>query len=175
LVFSFFAGSKHRWYYSMNQDIVQIVPVDSPKDLVQVRELFHEYAESLGFDLHFQDFDKEMAELPGDYAPPSGRLLLLIYESKIAGCVALRKMGEGVCEMKRLYLRPEFRGKGFGNRLARTIIQEARRMGYKFMRLDTVPAMRDAILLYRSLGFKDIEPYRYNPIEGAIFMELKLE
>ena len=159
----------------MNQEIIRIVPAESPEDLNQVRELFHEYAESLGFDLHFQDFDKEMAELPGDYAPPSGRLVLLLCESKVAGCVALRKMGEGVCEMKRLYVRPEFRGKGFGNMLARAIIQKARRIGYKYMRLDTAPFMKEAIALYRSLGFRDSEPYRYNPVEGAIFMELKLE
>jgi putative acetyltransferase len=159
----------------MDQDIIRIVQAMSSKDLDQVRELFQEYAKSLGFELHFQNFDKEIAELPGDYAPPSGRLLLLIYESRIAGCVALRNMGKGVCEMKRLYVRSEFRGKGIGKTLARTIIKEAHRIVYRSMRLDTVPAMQEAISLYRSLGFKDIEPYRYNPTEGAIFMELKLE
>ncbi|MFH1335042.1 MAG: GNAT family N-acetyltransferase [Candidatus Zixiibacteriota bacterium] len=160
---------------AMDQDIIRIVQATSAKDLDQVRELFREYATSLGFDLCFQNFDKELAELPGDYAPPSGRLLLLISESKIAGCVALRNMGEGMCEIKRLYVRPEFRGKGIGKMLARAIIQEARRIGYRYMRLDTVPFMKEAISLYHSLGFKDIEPYRYNPMEGAIFMELKLE
>ena len=159
----------------MNQDIIRIVQATSEKDLNQVRELFREYATSLGFDLCFQNFDKELAELPGDYAPPSGCLLLIISQSKGAGCVALRKMGEGVCEMKRLFVRPAFRGKGIGKMLALAIIEEAHRIGYKYMRLDTVPAMKEAISLYHSLGFKDIEPYRYNPIEGAIFMEMKLE
>jgi GNAT superfamily N-acetyltransferase len=159
----------------MHQDVMRIIPADSQNDLNEARELFQEYAKSLGFDLSFQDFHKEMAKLPGDYAPPLGCLLLFMYESKIAGCVALRNMGKGVCEMKRLYVRPEFRGKGFGNMLARAVIQEARRIGYKLMRLDTVPFMKEAISLYHTLGFKDIEPYRYNPIEGAMFMELKLE
>jgi putative acetyltransferase len=159
----------------MKQDVIRIVRAESKKDMNQVRELFREYAESLGFDLHFQYFKKEMAELPGDYTPPSGRLLLFIHDSKIAGCVALRSLGEGVCEMKRLYVRPEFRGKGIGKMLTLEIIKEARGIGYEFMRLDTVPAMQEAISLYRSLGFRDIEPYRYNPIEGAMFMELKLE
>jgi putative acetyltransferase len=158
----------------MNQDIIRIVQATSEEELNQIRELFQEYAISLGFELCFQNFDKELAELPGDYAPPSGCLLLIIFESRIAGCVALRNMGEGACEMKRLYVRPEFRGKGIGKTLAMAIIKEARHIGYKCMRLDTVPAMEEAISLYRSLGFKDIEPYRYNPIEGAIFMELKL-
>jgi len=158
----------------MNQDIIRIVQAESQKDLNQVRELFREYTTSLGFNLCFQNFDIELAELPGDYVPPSGRLLLIIYATKMAGCVALRNMGEGVCEMKRLYVRPAFRGKGIGKTLALAIIKEARHIGYKCMRLDTVPAMKEAISLYRSLGFKDIEPYRYNPIEGAIFMELKL-
>lgn len=159
----------------MDQDVIQIVQAVSSKDLDQVRELFQEYATSLGFELCFQNFDKELTELPGDYAPPSGCLFLLLYESKIAGCVALRNMGEGVCEMKRLYVRPEFRGKRIGKTLVLAIIKEARHIGYNRMRLDTVPAMQEAISLYRSLGFEEIEPYRYNPIEGAIFMELKLE
>ena len=129
----------------------------------------------LGIDLCFQNFDKELAELPGEYVPPTGRLFLAIEEDNAAGCVALRKIGDGICEMKRLYVRPEFRGTGLGRTLTETIIQAAREIGYGRMRLDTLPGKMDrAIAMYRSLGFKDIEPYYDNPVEGAAFMELEL-
>ena len=154
--------------------MVIFLQADSEEYLPCVKELLTEYANSLGFDLHFQEFSQELAELPGDYAPPDGRLLLAICEKHIAGCVALRKMSETVCEMKRLYVRPEFRGKRIGKKLARVIIEEARNIGYTRMRLDTVHFMKEAIALYRAIGFKEIEPYRYNPIEGAKFMELNL-
>ncbi len=138
-------------------------------------ELFLEYAQSLGFSLCFQNFDKELANLPGDYALPEGRLLLAKYENELAGCVALHKLGPGICEMKRLYLRPKFRGKGFGRVLVDRIIREARQIGYERMRLDTVePVMKDAVAMYRRLGFKEIEPYCSNPIAGALYMELLL-
>jgi putative acetyltransferase len=154
--------------------MIKLFRAESEEDLRHVRELISEYVASLGFDLRFQHFDEEFAELPGDYAPPDGYLLLATYETKMAGCVALRKIGEGVCEMKRLYVRPEFRGKGIGKDLAVAIVQEAHKIGYTHMRLDTVPSMKEAIALYRSLGFKEIRPYRHNPIEGAMFMELTL-
>lgn len=148
---------------------------ESAAQIAQIRELFLEYAQSLGFSLCFQSFDKELAGLPGDYAPPEGRLLLAKYEGAPAGCVALHKMEPGVCEMKRLYLRPQFQGKGLGRALAETIIAEARGVGYKRMRLDTVePKMKNAVALYRRLGFKEIPPYRENPIAGAMYMELEL-
>lgn len=154
--------------------MIQIIPVESEKDLEIIRGLFKEYAKSLGFELDFQDFKKELADLPGDYAPPFGCILLAKDTEQIAGCVALRKMDENICEMKRLYVRPAYRGKGIGKKLSVAIIEKARDMGYKSMRLDTVPSMKQAIALYQSLGFKEIQPYRYNPIEGAKFMELTL-
>jgi putative acetyltransferase len=146
-----------------------------PAQIAQARELFLEYAESLGFSLCFQNFDQELVGLPGDYAPPDGRLLLAECEGQLAGCVALHKLDRNVCEMKRLYLRPQFRGKGVGRVLAGRIIAEARQIGYQRMRLDTVePVMKDAVSMYRKLGFKDIAPYRSNPIAGAMYMELEL-
>jgi len=147
----------------------------SPAHIAQARELFLEYAHSLGFSLCFQNFDRELAELPGDYAPPEGRLLLVECETQIAGCVALHKLAPGICEMKRLYLRPRFRGKGLGRALAERIIAEARQIGYRRMRLDTVePVMKDAVAMYRKLGFKQVAPYRPNPMAGAMYMELEL-
>jgi len=153
---------------------------ESPTQIAQVRELFLEYAQSLGFSLCFQNFDKELAGLPGDYAPPDGRLLLAEYEGQPGGCVALHKLtlqnvNDGICEMKRLYLRPQFRGKGVGRALAERVIAEARQIGYRRMRLDTVePVMKDAVAMYRRLGFREIAPYRPNPIAGALYMELQL-
>jgi ribosomal protein S18 acetylase RimI-like enzyme len=147
----------------------------SEPQVAQARELFIEYAKSLGFSLCFQNFDKELANLPGDYSPPDGRLLLAESDGQLAGCVALHKLGEGVCEMKRLYLRPDFRSKGLGRALANRIIAEARQIGYELMRLDTVePVMRDAVAMYRRIGFREIAPYRNNPIAGALYMELVL-
>ena len=145
-------------------------PVVSPEDLAEVRALFGEYVQSLGVDLSFQGFDRELASLPGDYAPPSGRLLLARVEGRVAGCVALRALEPGVCEMKRLYARPEFRGQGVGRFLARAVIEAAREAGYQRMRLDTLPSMTQAFQLYESLGFRPIKPYRFNPIEGTRFL-----
>jgi putative acetyltransferase len=149
--------------------------VESPAHIVQARELFLEYAESLGFSLCFQSFDQELAGLPGDYAPPDGRLLIAEYRGQLAGCVALHKLESGICEMKRLYLRSQFRGRGLGRVLAEAVIAEARAVGYRKMRLDTVePVMPNAVAMYRRLGFVEIEAYRTNPIAGALYMELRL-
>jgi carbonic anhydrase len=151
------------------------VHAESPRQIALARELFLEYGKSLGFNLCFQSFDEELAGLPGDYAPPDGRLLLAEYDGVLAGCVALHMLEPHVCEMKRLYLRPQFRGKGVGLALAKTIIWEARGIGYRRMRLDTVePVMQAAVAMYRRLGFTEIAAYRPNPIAGAMYMELEL-
>ena len=151
-----------------------IVRVETEVELAAVRVLLREYADWLGIDLSFQDFEKECANLPGDYAPPSGRLLLAACELQPAGCVALRRLSTDTSEMKRLYVRPAFRGKGIGRSLAAAVIDEARKMGYLRMRLDTLASMTEANALYRSLGFLPISPYRHNPIPGALFLELEL-
>jgi ribosomal protein S18 acetylase RimI-like enzyme len=154
--------------------MLTIVSVESEERLNYIRELFTEYTNWLGFDLSFQDFEKEFAELPGKYAPPDGRLFLALEDTTAVGCVALRKFEEGICEMKRLYVRSEFRRKGYGKELAKKIIDTAREIGYEYMRLDTAPNMIEAIALYYSLGFNKIAPYRYNPIKGTLYFELKL-
>ena len=148
---------------------------ESRDQVAAIRELFLEYAQSLGFSLCFQSFDVELAGLPGDYAPPEGRLLLATHDGQPAGCVALHKLEPDICEMKRLYVRPQFRGIGLGRTLAERIIAEARQIGYKRLRLDTVePMMQAAVAMYRQLGFREIAPYRENPIAGALYMELEL-
>lgn len=137
--------------------------------------LFREYADSLGFSLDFQDFDEELRSMPGEYAPPRGALFLARVEGQVAGCAGLRPIGPDICEMKRLYVRPAFRGHGLGRELATLLVARARARGYRRMRLDTVPTMNAAIRMYRSMGFVEIPPYRYNPIKGALFFELVLE
>ena len=152
-----------------------IALVEASTQIEQVRALFSEYGASLGFSLCFQSFEAELAGLPGEYAPPDGRLLLALCDSAPAGCVALRKLQDGICEMKRLYVRPLFRGRGLGRDLVLTLIEEARLSLYAKMRLDTIAAsMTEAVSLYRSLGFRDIASYCRNPIPGAIYLELDL-
>jgi ribosomal protein S18 acetylase RimI-like enzyme len=154
---------------------MKLIQAQSEDEISRARLLFEEYAAGLEIDLCFQNFDKELAGLPGEYVPPSGRLFLAVEMDQTLGCVALRKIGEDVCDMKRLYVRPGFRGTGLGSTLAASIISAAREIGYQRMRLDTLPGKMDrAIAMYRTLGFKEIEPYYSNPVEGALFMELEL-
>jgi putative acetyltransferase len=153
---------------------LEIKQAESPEQIAHARGLFLEYAKSLGFSLCFQNFDQELAGLPGDYAPPRGRLLIAEFNGQLAGCGALHPLDRNICEMKRLYIRPQFRGKKIGKILAEYLIAEAKRIAYQRMRLDTVaPAMAHAVSLYRQLGFQEIPAYRTNPIEGALYMELK--
>jgi putative acetyltransferase len=147
----------------------------SADDLAAARRLFRAYADWLAVDLGFQDFERELATLPGAYAPPQGRLLLVRVGGEAAGCVALRPLGPGICEMKRLWVEPGFAGFGLGRELAETIIQVARDAGYRRMRLDTMPArMPAAQHLYGRLGFVEIAPYYHNPLDDVVMLELAL-
>ncbi|KAI7086245.1 hypothetical protein KC356_g5211 [Hortaea werneckii] len=170
-----------------NSDAFVISATETQEDLKAVLELFKAYALALGIDLSFQDFASEVASLPGKYAYPTGCLLLARNrEGRGVGCVGLRPLpvdkddggiagaGSSCCEMKRLYVDPSQRGSGLGKMLAEAVIREARRMGYQRMRLDTLPSMQSARALYKALGFREIEPYYLTPIDGTIFMELKL-
>lgn len=154
--------------------MLRILPAETNEHVREVSVLFREYAESLGVDLSFQNFDQELASLPGNYAPPDGRLFLAASSELFSGCVALRRIDAEICEMKRLYVRPGFRGHRVGRALADSVISAAREIGYRRMRLDTLPQMAEAQALYRALGFYEIPPYRYNPVAGTRYFELAL-
>jgi putative acetyltransferase len=155
--------------------LLLITQATTPSDIEQARQLFKEYESGLGISLCFQNFDQELANLPGDYAPPNGRLLLAREYDQLVGCIALRPLAPTVCEMKRLFVRPEYRDRRLGRVLVEAIIEEARKIGYHHMRLDTMPGRMDrAIALYRSIGFVEIPPYYQNPVDSATFMELDL-
>ncbi len=157
------------------RDDLELIPATLPEHIEQVRALFLEYGRSLGFSLCFQSFDEEMKNLPGAYGPPDGILVLARCADHAAGCIAMRKLGPGICEMKRLYVRPADRGRGLGWMLVERLIAEARMIGYERMRLDTIEsAMKDAVELYRRMGFQEIAPYSTVPIESALWMELLL-
>jgi ribosomal protein S18 acetylase RimI-like enzyme len=156
------------------QNCTPIVDGHLPAAIETVGALFREYARALKVDLCFQNFEQELAELPGKYAPPAGRLLLARDGAEVLGCVALRPLAPNICEMKRLYVRPAFRRQGLGRRLAAASMEEGRRIGYHKMRLDTLASMKEAISLYESLGFRPIDPYYANPNGGALFLETDL-
>ena len=153
---------------------VAITRATTPQDIEEIRALFVEYAQSLGVDLTFQGFDNELAGLPGTYAPPDGRLLLARTGKTVIGGVGLRPFAPGICEMKRLYVRPSHRALKAGRQLAEAVIAEARAIGYHTMRLDTLPGMEAAQSLYAALGFHDVAPYYENPIAGTRYCELDL-
>ena len=146
----------------------------SPLELAAVRELFLEYATALPVGLEYQDFEQEVASLPGDYAPPRGALLLATRETQWIACVGVRPIALAICELKRLYVRPAARGQGLGRRLTVAAIDFARGAGYRTMRLDTLPSMTEAQRLYRQLGFAEIAAYRFSPVEGNVYLELDL-
>ncbi len=154
--------------------MIEYVFAETGKPLAQARILFTEYAASLSFELCFQHFDQELAALPGDYAPPSGCLIVAQWQGQPAGCVALRQLQPEICEMKRMFVRSQYRGKGIGRGLAEAVIHQAQEIGYTKMRLDTHPSMVAAVALYRTLGFRTIQPYYDNPIPGALYFELDL-
>ena len=152
----------------------QIIRAETPEQIDEVRRLFREYEAALGVDLCFQGFEDELKGLPGTYAPPGGVLLVALVEGRAVGCVALRDLGNGSCEMKRLFVRPPYRGLGLGRCLALAVIREARNIGYGLMRLDTLSTLAVAVHLYESLGFRLIPPYYDNPLPGVVYWELPL-
>lgn len=154
--------------------VIELRPARLPDDLPLVRQLFRAYAEGLGFDLCFQNFEEELATLPGKYAPPKGRLILAWAGDQAIGCVALRPVDASTGEMKRLYVQPGQRGQRLGRLLAERICLEAREAGYQRICLDTLPTMTSALQLYKALGFQPVEPYVFNPLDGAIFLGLDL-
>ena len=154
---------------------LSVVEVRTGNELEEARTLFQEYATSLGSDPCLQDFAEELATLPGRYARPEGRLLLAMVDDSVAGCAALRSLDVETGEMKRVYVRPAFRGLGLGRMLAESVLDESRAAGYRRVRLDTLPSMVGARHLYQALGFREIAPYGDNPVAGAVFLELELD
>lgn len=161
--------------HSIPQPAIEIWPVSTSAEMESIRQLFLAYVQSLETDLAFQHFQEELVSLPGKYAPPKGALFLALVEGKAAGCIALRPMEDKICEMKRLYVDPEYRHLGLGKQLVEKIIDAGQKLGYSTMRLDTLTSMTAALALYRSQGFREIPPYTYNPLDGATYMERSLE
>lgn len=153
---------------------IKIQKIGTKEDLEEIKNLFREYAQFLKISLDFQDFESELAKLPAKYAEPEGSILLAKVDDKPAACVALWKLEDGVCEMKRLYVKPEFQGLGLGKKMALSIIEEAKIKGYKTMKLDTLKRLQSANYLYNSLGFSETKPYNYNPESDVAYFEKEL-
>ena len=153
---------------------MEIIPARTEEHMDRIGSIFREYEQFLGVDLSFQKFEEELAGLPGKYAPPHGQLLMAVDGRDVAGCVALRNLGDGVCEMKRLFVRPQYRARGIGRRLVQAIVHEAVGLDYGLMRLDTLDRLKEAIELYASFGFRETQPYCNNPLPGVVFLELTL-
>ena len=155
--------------------MIRIIEANTNELTTRVKSLFLEYAESLDFNLCFQNFDNELENFPSQYSSPAGNLFLALSESEAVGCVGIRYFEKDICEMKRLYVKPEYRDQKIGKELAVSAIKSGRALGYEYMRLDTLSSMETANQLYRSLGFIEIDPYRDNPLDGVIYMELSLD
>lgn len=158
----------------MSEQIIELIHPSHPKEISEVKKLIQEYGQSLKINLSLQDFKKELNELPGKYSAPRGTLIMVKVNGKSAGCVALKEMNQDSCEMKRLYVRNEFRGQGIGKLMVTQLIKEAKELKYTYMNLDTLPGMLRAQEIYKSYGFYDVNPYVYNPVDGVRYMELKL-
>lgn len=153
---------------------MKIKPVQTEREVEEVRDLFHEYEAFLNIDLCFQSFEEELASLPGEYSHPNGELIIALDGKRIVGCVAIRKLDSSICEMKRLFVKQEFRKAGLGRQLTEKIIKVAQELGYSLMRLDTLDRLTEAMCLYETLGFRKIEPYYENPLPGVVYWELEL-
>lgn len=153
---------------------MEIIIATTPADFATGKQLFLEYAESLGFSICFQNFEQELADIQVQYGAPNGCLLLVLNGETTVGCAGVRRWNDDIAELKRMYLKPETRGKGMGRELLQTALEHARQLGYRNIRLDTLPTMKAAIAIYRESGFTDIPAYRENPIEGAIYLEKQL-
>lgn len=154
--------------------MIKIISAQTQDHINEIHQLFLDYEQFLGVDLCFQGFEEELAKLPGKYAPPKGALLIAVDEKNVAGCVAVRELENDICEMKRLFVRPQYRGNGIGRMLAKAIIDEAVKIGYNRMRLDTLNTLKEAMKLYESLGFKRIAPYYDNPLPNVVYWEIEL-
>ncbi len=161
--------------FIVGQRKMRIKQAQTKIEIEEVRKLFREYEVFLDVDLCFQSFEEELANLPGKYSHPSGDLIIGIDNERIVGCVAVRKLDDGVCEMKRLFVRPAARGTGLGKRLAQAIIEVAQELDYSIMRLDTLDRLKGAMILYEKLGFRKTEPYYENPLPGVVYWELDLK
>jgi len=165
---------KVRDYTPRERKDANLILARHPSEYLAAQNLIREYADSLGFSLDFQNFEQEIDQLTSYYGPPTGAIVLTKAQEEYVGCTCVRNLGDGIAEIKRMYVKPNFRGQGFGRQMLLKAIEEAKRLGYRFLRLDTIPDMESAIRLYLSVGFYEIEDYTYNPIPGARFMEYKL-